>query len=301
MLAGNKVIFTVAINGGMQQDREGAIIPKQPVEIGEEAARCHEAGAAMVHVHARDRDGKNSGDPAIYSEIIQEIRKRSPILIQTTNGIGVRRDPKTGQLYWPDDTERLGLLEIQPQQDLFGIAAGSADFYNPEGGYPGETPYVNSPELLKKTIQAVYAKGSALEYEVVEASSLHRLLRYADQGLFDRDRDNVWLLHGGGFGATPPVARNVLFSIDEGLRLFPNAIWGVTATGRDMFRIVTLGLSMGCDLARVGFEDGIHLPNGVPARHNRDMVKAAVDIAAIFGLAPASVEEARERFRIGKA
>ncbi len=53
MLAGNKVIFTVAINGGMQQDREGAIIPKQPVEIGEEAARCYEAGAAMVHVHAR--------------------------------------------------------------------------------------------------------------------------------------------------------------------------------------------------------------------------------------------------------
>jgi hypothetical protein len=57
---------------------------------------------------------------------------------------------------------------------------------------------VNSPELLKKTIQAVYAKGSALEYEVVEASSLHRLLRYANEGLFERDRDNVCLLHGGG-------------------------------------------------------------------------------------------------------
>lgn len=301
MLDGNKVIFTVAINGGMQQDREGAIIPKQPVEIGEEAARCYEAGAAMVHVHARDKDGKNSGDPEIYSQIIQEIRKRSPILIQTTNGIGVRRDPETGRQYWPDDTERLGLLEIQPQQDLFGIAAGSADFYNLEGGYPGETPYVNSPELLKKTIQAVYAKGSALEYEVVEASSLHRLLRYANEGLFDRDRDNVWLLHGGGFGATPAIARNVLFSIDEGLRLFPKAIVGVTATGRDMFKIVTLGLSMGCDLARIGFEDGIHLPNGEPAKYNREMVKAAVDIAAIFGLKPATVDEARERFRLKKA
>ena len=301
MLAGNKVIFTVAINGGMQQDREGAIIPKQPVEIGEEAARCHEAGAAMVHVHARDKDGKNSGDKAIYSEIIQEIRKRSPILIQTTNGIGVRRDPKTGQLHWPDDAERLGLLEIEPQQDLFGIAAGSADFYNPEGGYPGETPYVNSPELLKRTIEAVYAKGSALEYEVVEASALHRLVRYAGEGLFDRERDNVWLLHGGGFGATPAAARNILFSIDEGQRLFPKAIWGVTATGRDMFKIITLGLSMGCDLARVGFEDGIHLPNGQPAKYNRDMVKAAVDIAAIFDLEPATVEEARERFRLPRA
>ena len=78
---------------------------------------------------------------------------------------------------------------------------------------------MNSPELLKKTIKAVYEKGSALEYEVVEASCLHRLLRYAEEGLFERGRDNVWLLYGGGYGATPPIARNVLFNIDEGLRL----------------------------------------------------------------------------------
>ncbi|WP_404714129.1 3-keto-5-aminohexanoate cleavage protein [Sphingomonas sp. MMS24-J13] len=298
MLEGNKVIITVALNGGMQQDRDGAIIPKQPDEIGEAAARCYEAGASVVHVHARDKEGRNSGDPAIYSQIIQEIRARSPILIQTTNGIGVRRDATTGRLYWPDDAERLGLLGIEPQQDLFGIAAGSADFYNPEGGYPGETPYVNSPELLKKTIEAVYAKGSALEYEIVEASTLHRLLRYAAEGLFDRDRDNVWLLHGGGFGATPPIARNLLFSIDEGQRLFPKAIWGVTGTGRDMFRMVTLGMSMGCDLARVGFEDGVHLPDGSVGRHNSDMVKAAVEIAKFYGMAPATVAEARARFRL---
>ena len=298
MLDGNKVIISVALNGGMQQDRDGAVVPKQPAEIGEAAARCWEAGAAMVHVHARGPDGRNSGDPAIYAEIIRQIRARSPILIQTTNGIGVRRDPATGQFIWPSDSERLGLLAIEPQQDLFGIAGGSADFHNPEGGYPEETPYVNSPALLRKTIEAVYRKGSALEYEVVEASSLHRLLRYASEGVFDRDRDNMWLLHGGGFGATPPIARNVLFAIDEGLRLFPKAIWGVTATGRDMFRIVTLGLSLGCDLVRVGFEDGIHLPDGSVARDNSEMVRAAAGIAAIYGMKPATVEEARARFRI---
>ena len=298
MLDGNKVMITVALNGGMQQDREGAVVPKQPDEIGEAAARCWEAGASVVHVHARGPDGKNSGDPAIYAEIIREIRARSPILIQTTNGIGVRRDPATGQFIWPTDSERLGLLEIEPQQDLFGIAGGSADFHNPEGGYPEETPYVNSPQLLKRTIEAVYAKGSALEYEIVEASSLHRLMRYANEGLFDRHRSNIWLLHGGGFGATPPVARNVIFNIDEGLRMFPQAIWGVTATGRDMFRIATLGLAMGCDLVRVGFEDGIHLPDGTVARDNAEMVRAAARIAGIYGLRPASVEEARARFGI---
>lgn len=298
MLPGNKIIITVAVNGGMQQDRDGAVVPKQPEEIGEAAAKCHEAGASVVHFHARDPRGNNSADPAIYAAVIRHIRARSPILVQTTNGVGVRRDRTTGQFIWPSDAERLGLLAIEPQQDLFGIAGGSADFYNPEGGYPAETPYVNSPELLKQTIQAVYGKGSALEYEVVEASSLHRLVRYAEEGLFDRHRQNMWLLHGGGFGATPAVARNVLFNIDEGLRLFPRAIWGVTATGRDMFKIVTLGVSLGCDLVRVGLEDSIHLPDGRVAHDNTDMVRAAAGIASIFGLQPATVDEARARFGI---
>jgi len=298
MFAGNKFIITVALNGGMQQDRDGAIIPKQPEEIGEAAARCWEAGASVVHVHARDPEGKNSGDKAIYTQIIREIRARSPILIQTTNGIGVRRDPTTGQFIWPTDAERLGLLEIEPRQDLFGIAGGSADFYHPEGGYRIETPYVNSPELLKQTIETVYSMGSALEYEIVEASSIHRLLRYAEEGLFDRDRKNVWLLHGGGYGAVPAIARNVLFNIEEGLRYFPNAIVGVTSAGRQMFPMVTLGLSMRCDLVRVGFEDSIHLPDGSVAKHNHEMVAAAAAIGRFFGMEPATVAGARQRFGI---
>ena len=298
MFAGNKFIITVAINGGMQQDRDGAIIPKQPDEIGEAAARCWEAGASVVHVHARDKDGRNSGDRAIYAEIIREIRSRSPILIQTTNGIGVRRDPATGQFIWPTDAERLGLLELEPRQDLFGIAGGSADFYHPDGGYRTETPYVNSPELLKQTIETVYALGSALEYEIVEASSIHRLLRYADEGLFERDRDNIWLLHGGGYGAVPAIARNLMFNIEEGLRYFPKAILGVTSAGREMFPMITLGLSMRCDLVRVGFEDSLQLPDGSVARHNHEMVIAAATIGRFFGMEPATVEEARQRFHI---
>ena len=296
MEAKDKLIITVALNGGMQQDRDGAVVPKQPDEIAEAAFGCWQAGAAMVHVHARGPDGKNTGEQGVYGEIIRQIRARCPILIQTTNGIGVRRNPETGDFIWPTDRERLGLLALEPRQDLFGIAAGSADFFNPEGGYPKETPYVNSPELLRETIRKVYAMGSALEYEVVEASSLHRLMRYAKEGLFDPDRKNIWLLHGGGFGSTPAIARNVLFAIDEGLRLFPQAIWGVTGTGRDMFPLCTLGVSMGCDLVRVGMEDSIHLPNGKVARNNQEMVQEMVKIAALFGRTPATVDDARARF-----
>lgn len=296
-----KVIVVVAVNGGMQQSREGAHVPCTPEEIAEEAYRCWQAGASVIHVHARDAQKRNSGDPKIYSEIIQRIREKCDILIQTTNGIGVRRDPATGQFFWPSDEERLRLLNIDPPQDLYGIAAGSADFYHPEGGYPPkDTPFINSIDLLRSTIKEVYARGAALEYEIVEASALHRLLRLADEGVFDRNRKNIWLLHGGGFGAIPPIARNVMFSIDEGQRLFPNALWGITGTGKDQFKLCTLGLAMGCDTVRVGFEDNIYLPSGKPARYNADLVEAIVKIAAIYGREPATPAEAREIFGLPK-
>jgi 3-keto-5-aminohexanoate cleavage enzyme len=293
----SRVIITVAVNGGMQQDRDGAVIPKQPEEIAEAAYACWMAGASVVHVHARNSEGKNTGDPAIYSAIVKAIRARCPILIQTTNGIGVRRD-RNGGFVWPKDDERLNLFHIEPRQDLFGIALGTCDFTNPEGGYPGTTPYVNSPELVMGAMKAAYDAGSAIEYEITEASTLHRLGGMLTKIGDSPNRENVWLLHGGGFGATPPVARNIIFSIDEGQRLFPNAIWGVTATGRDMFWVGTMGLALGCDLVRVGFEDGIHLANGQVARSNDELVKKIVEIAELFGRRPATVDEARASFQL---
>jgi 3-keto-5-aminohexanoate cleavage enzyme len=68
-----------------------------------------------------------------------------------------------------------------------------------------------------------------------------------------------------------------------------------------MFPMITLGLSMGCDLVRVGFEDSIYLPDGSVARDNAEMVEAAIAIGLLLGMEPASVEEARERFGLREA
>ena len=71
-----KVGIVVAVNGGMQRDREGAKVPITPAEIAEDALLCFNEGAAVVHVHARDAQGNNSGDVAIYQDIIRRIRAR---------------------------------------------------------------------------------------------------------------------------------------------------------------------------------------------------------------------------------
>ncbi|MFZ0091824.1 MAG: 3-keto-5-aminohexanoate cleavage protein [Solirubrobacteraceae bacterium] len=237
------LVIVAAVNGGMQMDRDGARVPVSPEEIAEDARLCAEAGAAIVHVHARDGNGRNTGDTAVFSEIIRQIRDRCDILIQTTNGVGVHRDPRTGQMIWPADEERLALVNLQPSPDLYGVAAGSTDFFHPEGGYHVETPYVNSPQFLKETIRA----------------------------------DTEYLV----------------YLRQQGLRLFPNAQWGVIGAGHANFTWATLGMAMGCTTARIGFEDGVYLPDGRVAERNRELVEELVRIAAIFGRRPATPAQAR--------
>ena len=291
---GEPLVIVAAVNGGMQLSRDGANVPVTPEEIAEDARLCREAGAAIVHVHARDEQGKNTGDLVVFRDIIGRIRDRTDILVQTTNGIGVRKDPATGETIWPNDEERLALITLDPSPDLYGVAAGSTDFWHPEGGYPEETPYTNSPRFLKETIEAVYAKPSTLEYEVVDTHALHRLSHYADEGVFDRDADYIWLLYGGGLGFTPGDPEWLFYVRSVGARLFPNARWGVLGAGRDNFTFATLGISMGCTTARLGFEDGIYLPDGSVAERNHHLVEKLVEVAAVFGRRPATPDEARE-------
>ncbi len=293
-----KVAIVVAVNGGMQMDREGASVPITPDAIAEDAALCREAGASILHVHARDAEGRNSGDPQIFSNIIGKARASCDLLVQTTNGIGVRVDKKTGEYIWPTDEERLALLYIDPRPDLYGIAAGSMDFWHPEGGYPDETAYINSSNFLRETLPQVYGVGSTVEYELTDVNVVHRLSRLADEGIFDRNASNLWMLHGGGIGSTPPAARALVYSRAEQQMLFPNAKWGVLGAGKAQFTMAAHGIAMGCNTVRVGFEDNIYLPDGTPARRNHDLVAAAKNLVQALGREVMTPQEAAEMFEL---
>lgn len=295
------VVIVAAVNGGMQMSRDGAHVPITPDEIAQDARLCRDAGAAVIHLHARDAQGRNTGDVGVYSDIIGRIRDRTDILIQTTNGIGVRRDPVSGDLIWPTDEERLGLIDLQPSPDLYGIAAGSTDFLHPEGGYHEETPYVNSPQYLKEVIRAVYEKGSTLEYEIVDTHALHRLSHYADEGHFDRNADYIWLLYGGDLCFTPAEFDYLNLLQQTGRRLFPNALWGVLGGGHGNFKMATMGLATGTNTVRVGFEDGVYLPDGRVAERNHQLIEKVVEIASLFGRRPATPEEARTIMKLDRA
>ena len=293
-----KLVILAAITGGSQQDRDGAKVPCTPQEIAGEALRCYEAGASVVHVHARDENKQPTGDLNMFKEIIMRIRDKCDMLIQTTNGIGSKKDPVTGKIIRPTDDERFGVLQLEPKQDLFSIAGGSWDFYHP--GVPGknEFSFANSTEFLRKYVPAALKRG-ALEFEITETSALNKLRRLADEGVFNSWKDRYWFDLCLGFGGMPATPRALVQTVDEMERLFPGAPWEICATHTDQFPLSTMALLMDCDIVRVGFEDNIHLPDGSVARHNGELCEAIADIGRTFGREPASVADARQVFGLG--
>jgi 3-keto-5-aminohexanoate cleavage enzyme len=289
----DKLVVLVAPTGGNAADREGVHIPTTPEEIAAEAYRCHQAGASVVHIHARDGATKQAtSDLSVFSSIIAGIRAKCDALIQTTTGMGMN----SVQIR-PTEDERLALLSVQPPQDLTTVALGTWDIWRPYGGHnKKDTTYRNTPEFLRRNIRAILERGIPWELEIADIGFLANAMRLAEEGVFDKSATDFWLDYCLGFGGMPADARTLVFAQEQGRRLFPQAKWAVVATGSDQFPMSILAASMGCDIVRVGFEDNIYLPNGRPAKSNAELVEAMVRIARDLGREVATVDEARTIF-----
>ena len=293
--------IVAAVNGGYHMPQGTSRVPISPLEIAEEAARCREAGAAVVHFHARDEDGVTTGDPAVFQQTIRLIRERSDILVQTTNGIGARKDKVTGEIARPPLSERLKLLMLDPAPDLYGAATGSTDYIHPWGGQPNESPFVNNLEWMKTSIRHAHERRSTIEFEIVHIPALYRLRRLAEEGLFDPEADYLWMCHGAGIANSPAIARVLMNAIEEGKLVFPKAKWGVFGCGPHQFPMSAVGLAAGCDTLRIGMEDNLLMPNGDYAENNAQLIAEAVKLAAFFNRRPATPQETREILRLDRA
>jgi 3-keto-5-aminohexanoate cleavage enzyme len=289
----NKLIVLVAPNGGNAVDREGAHIPITPEELGEESALCREAGASVIHIHARNSQTKEAtGDPKVFGDIIKNIRSKCDALIQTTGGIGVKNDGTR-----PTDEERLGILTIEPAQDLATIPLGTWDFGRPTKPYKAMT-FPNTPSFIRKGIAAMVKKKIPFEMEIADLGFISNASRYADEGLFDRNASYFWCDLVMGFGAMPANARHMVFAQSEIQRNFPNAMLQVVATEKNQFPMCILAASLGFDIVRLGFEDNIYLPDGKPAKRNHEIVAAMVKIAKDLGREIATADDARNMFGV---
>lgn len=297
MLKDDKVIVVVAPVGALTFVEKAPNLPITPEEIAEEAYKAYEKGASLVHIHSRDPKTKMSTpDLKVFNEIVKQVKKRCDMITEIGGGLGVWYDPVSGKPTMPTDQQKLALLNIVPKPDMLTVNLGTFDFVL--RGYGWQT-FDNTPDFQKKVIKGIIEKKMGMEFEIYDVSHLYNADRLADEKVFDRNMPGLHLDYVMGIsGGMPATPRQLIYMVEEGKRLFPRASWATLGVGRNEFPMITMGLIMGCEAIRVGFEDNLYLSKGVYARGNAELVEKAVRIARELGREPATVDEAREMLHL---
>jgi 3-keto-5-aminohexanoate cleavage enzyme len=289
LLPEDKVIITVAQTGAFV-DMDSPYMPKQPDEIAESAYACYNEGAAIVHVHARDKDGKPTVSPEVFGEIHGKIRAKCPIILQDTTGGGtvVFKDASgaatTAAATWD---ERIACLDTDPRPEMASLNMGTQLYtIGPRAGQP----WMNPRECIEYFAAQMREKGIKPVVEIYHPGMLRELKNLIDKDLLEKPY-YVDLIHNTAFqGASDGNYRYLMLGID----LLPDeAVFCVLAREEAHVSISTMGMILG-GCIRTGLEDVIHYREGELATGNPQLVARAARIARELGKEPATPQEARQ-------
>lgn len=287
-MADRKVILTIAPTGGMADKTVTPHLPTQPEEIAADVARCHEAGAAVVAVHARRPDDGATCDPEIYRRINELIRERCDIIINNSTGGGISGDMVAAL---PD-----GRKEITFAERIKGTMAGAEMCtFDPHI----QCMHRGDLELLLDTswsrcielAEAMKARGIKPEWEIMSLSDLNWVNELIAMG-YDEPPHYINIVLGTNklmSGATPYTPRNLQRFVED---LPPGALFCVSAVGPAQLPAAVHSLILGGQ-ARVGLEDNIYYSRGRLAT-NVELVERMVRIVTELNMEPATPAEARQ-------
>jgi len=271
----DKLIITVAGVGAETTKAAQPALPVTAAEIGADAARCAEAGASMYHLHVRDAAGNPTQAREVFAAAIEEIRKRSDIIIQTSTGgaMGMTAD------------ERLQPLELNPE--MASLTTGTANF--------GDDVFFNDTALMTEFYQRMQKKGVRPEFEIFEAGQMDNALK-----LIKKFGPAGPLMHWdfvlGVPGSMSGEPRNLVFLVD---RVPEGSTWTCTGIGRWHMPVTMTALAMGGNV-RLGFEDNVFYHKGVLAGENAELVGRVARISREWGRETATPVEARQILKLGK-
>jgi 3-keto-5-aminohexanoate cleavage enzyme len=275
-LPANKVIVTASLNGAFVSKSMNPRVPEQPDEIARAAAECYDTGAAIVHIHARDEEGKPCGTREKFEEIVTAVRgASSEIIVQLSTGGGSNLTIE----------ERVSCLDARPEMASLNMGT----LMRQTGPNAGQ-PFSN----MTKDVEAWAAKMRSLEIkpemECYSQSMYRDVKNLIAKQLIDPPyyvNFVLGMVYQGAIEATPET----LVSMHQFLP--DDCYFNVTATGAAQLPLTTMGMVMG-GAVRVGLEDNIYYAKGVLATSNAQLVERAVRIAHELNLEVASPNEARD-------
>lgn len=273
------VVITAALTGGIHGKEANPALPEQPEEIVEAAIACEQAGAAIVHCHARDERGESTGDPEIFARILEGLRRQTDLLVNFTTGGAPGQSME----------ERLQVLDLAP--DLVTLNAGTLLYQLP--GEP-EEPFVNSRAEIEVIAQRALDASIKPELEVYNTAMLIEVENLIGKGLLTPPYIVNAVLGPPMQGSDPASLWSV---IDFQLRLPQACHFTVTGCSRAQLPLAVLAMLGGAHV-RVGLEDNIYYRRGELAASNAQLVERVRRIADELGLEVASPARARELLRM---
>jgi len=281
-ISSDKVIITAAITGGIHGKWANPAIPEQPEEQAQAALDCYNAGAAVLHLHVRGKDGMNTPDLEVYNRASRLIGEKCPIIRQVGNGIGARLTP-SGEVMIATAAERLNLLNIRPQTEMHTINAGTFEFRTRYGS----SVFENTIAFNEAYLKGCREQGIGVEIEVYDVSHIYNALELAEMGLLTPPLHFSIVL--GIQGGAPATAQDLIHMLDH---IPDGSSWQVVTVGKYHVRTTIMAMAMGGNV-RTGLEDTIYFEKGQLATSNAQLVERMVRIARAMGREPATVEEAK--------
>jgi uncharacterized protein (DUF849 family) len=298
MVIANKVIITCAVTGSIHTPSMSPSLPVTAAEIAEAAVGAAEAGAAIVHLHARNpQDGRPDQTPEAFAPFLREIKSRSNVVVNLT----------TGGSPFMAVTERVAPAAVW-KPEIASLNMGSMNF----GLFPMLRRFKTfrhewEPQMLENSRDLVFRNsfkdieyalrtlndtGTRYEFECYDTSHLYNLSYFLQEGLV-KPPLFIQTVFGllGGIGPHPDDVMHMKRTAD---RLFgANYIWSVLGAGRSQMPIAAMAAAMGGNV-RVGLEDSLWIGAGKLAESNAQQVRQVRKIIEGLGLGIATSEEARE-------
>lgn len=297
----NKVIVTAALTGAVTVPTQTPHLPYTPEQLAEDAELCAQAGAAIIHVHARDpQTGAPSSDMEIFGEILKAIKARTGAIVCTTTGGGVGMTPADRVRVVPMWQPELATCNMGSMN--FSVHPIARRFKDEDYQFPWERRWLESSEdfifpntfaSIKHFLQEMKKTDTRPEFEVYDVGHLYNLHFMLQEGLLETP---IWMQFVMGvLGGIRATLYDLTHLLDTANRLFgpENYHWSVIGAGYPwQFHMCTAAIMLGGH-ARVGLEDNIFLRRGVLAR-NHELVEKIVRIAGEFDREIATPGEVRE-------
>lgn len=293
-----KVIITCAIIGAVHTPTMSPYLPASPEEIAQQAIEAAHAGAAILHLHARDpTDGRPSADPAVFLQFLPKIKAATDAVINITTG---------GSTAMSLDQRLAAAVRFKPELASFNL--GSMNFsthplanryphwkYDWEQRYLADTEDIifrNTFRDMRRIVGELGSCGTRFEFECYDLGHLYNLVQLLDEGIVQPPLF-LQTIFGilGGMGASVENLVHIRTTAD---RLFgrQNYCWSILGAGRHQIPLITVGAIMGGNV-RVGLEDSLFLCKGELAKSNAEQVRKIRRILEELSFEIASPSETR--------